>query len=94
MGSDTIAIVFGSIALLFLLANFITSLKITRVLADHGVDINYPLLHVGIYRYVALYKNITQKEEGKTGSLYKQFNLTNWLFMIFLALGILALYLL
>ena len=93
MGHDVLAVLLGSIAFIFLIANLITSLRITKVLSDHGVNINYPLLHVRIYRYAAMYKHITQKEEGQPGPLYKQFDITNWLFIAFLLLGIVSLYL-
>jgi hypothetical protein len=93
MEPGTLSVILGSLALVFLVANFITSLKITKVLSERGVNINYPLLHVRLYHYATLYKNITQKEEGEPGPLYKQFNITNWLFIAFLILGIASLYL-
>ena len=92
MGQDLIAIICGSIAFVFLFINLIISLKIAKVLTNHGVRINYPLLHVRIYRYASLYKHLTVKEEGQEGPLYSQFKITNWLAILFLGLGILAIY--
>lgn len=87
-----IATVFGLISLVFLVLNFIVTLKITKILALNGVDINYPLLHIRIYRYAGMYKNITEKKDGQVGPLYRQFIITNRLFLFFLALGILSVY--
>ena len=85
--------VFGLIALVFVVLNFIVSLKITKTLTFHGVDISYPLLHIRIYRYAGMYKDITLREDGKVGPLYQQFIITNRIFLVFLALGIIASYL-
>lgn len=89
---EVLAIVFGSIALLFLIWNIITAIKISRILALNGHDVSYPLLHIRIYRYAKLYKKITEKKDGKVGPLYGAFNLSNQLFFLFLILGIIASY--
>ena len=89
-----LATVFGLISLVFLVLNIIISIRITKILALHGVDVNYPLLHIRIYRYAGMYKNITEKDDGQVGPLYKQFIVTNRLFLIFLALGVVAVYVL
>jgi hypothetical protein len=93
MGQDLFATVCGSIAFVFLFANFIISLRIAKVLTGYGVRINYPMLHIRIYRYASIYKNLTLKEEGEEGPLYGQFKITNWLVILFLGMGILAIYL-
>ena len=92
MGQDLFAIICGSLAFVFLFANLITSLKMAKVLSEHGVHVSYPLMHIRVYYYASLYKSLTKKEEGHEGPLYSQFRITNWLAMMFLGLGILSIY--
>lgn len=89
---EALAITFGVIALIFLIWNAVIAVKISRTLVLHGHDVSYPLLHIRIYRYANLYKEITEKEDGKVGPLYGAFNLSNKLFFLFLILGIIAAY--
>ncbi|MBC2837811.1 hypothetical protein [Robiginitalea sp. SC105] len=44
-----------------------------------------------IFRYLPLYKEVTLREKGKTGSLYYQFYLSFVLAMAFLLLGLFSL---
>lgn len=88
MDKDTIVIIIGFIALIFLIWNFIISAKIMNYLKKHGERVNPATMHFKIFDNASKYKQITLIETGKVGSLYNPFLLTFIIFSFVLFIGI------
>jgi len=89
---NTLAIIFGIIALIFIWWNLWVSIKIVKYLKSKGE--NASLFSNGIYvkgkifKYLTLYNKISLESTGKVGQLYIEFYISFFLFIIFLIFGI------
>ena len=83
MNHNDLAILLGSLSLLFLVINFIAIQAITGFLKARNIKINYALLHIYIFNYARQYREITRKETGSIGFLYYPFI---WSFIFFVIL--------
>ena len=92
---EDIVIVFGAICLLFIWWNLWVSLEIVKYLKKK--DQPASLFQKGffikgkIFEYVPVYREITRKDTGKTGSLYHLFYISFVGMCLFFLLGIAAL---
>ena len=89
---NTIAIIFGVVALIFIWWNLWVSTKIVKYLKSNGE--NSSLFNNGFYvkgkifKYLPLYKKISFENTGKVGQLYITFYISFFLILIFLIFGI------
>ena len=89
---NSLAIIFGLIALVFIWLNLWVSTKIINYLKSNGQEAS--LFNGGffvrgkIFKYLPLYKKLSQKNEGKVGNLYLKFYGTFFFLVIFLIFGI------
>ncbi len=89
MYEKNLALLFGVIALLFLVWNFVIVLIIKDYLQQRGEKINPAIMHVRIFSMAKKYREFNQKEIGAPGKHYGTFWLSILLFALFLLLGIL-----
>jgi hypothetical protein len=90
MYSENLTLLFGVIALIFLVWNFTISIRIMNYLKGKGEKVNPALMHVRIFNSAQKYKQYTTGETGKPGKLYGQFIICIILFAIFLLMGIVS----
>lgn len=90
MQEKNLALVFGVIALLLLVWNFIIVLIIKDYLRQRGEKINPATLHLRIFSLAKKYREINQNEIGGSGKHYSSFWISIVLFALFLVLGILV----
>jgi len=89
---NSLAIILGLIALIFIWWNLWVSTKIVTFLKSKGE--NASLFSNGIYvkgkifKYLPLYKKISFESTGKVGPLYTLFYITFFLIVIFVLFGI------
>jgi hypothetical protein len=88
MEKDSLVILVGFIALIFLVWNFTISARIMNYLKGHGEKVNLATMHFKIFDNASKYKELTLNETGKVGSLYNPFLLTFTIFAIILLSGI------
>jgi len=86
--SRNMAIVFGVIALLFLIINMYFGGKIVEFIRSRGRKAHYWKLRWMIFSYVNQYKKITISENGQTGPYYWQISVTTILFIIAMAVAV------
>ncbi|WP_163322629.1 hypothetical protein [Draconibacterium mangrovi] len=90
MFEKNLALVFGVMALLFLVSNFIIVLIIKDYLQQRGEKVNPATMHFQIFSMAKKYREFNQKEMGKSGKHYGTFWISILLFAFFLVLGILV----
>lgn len=90
MQTENLSLLFGVIALLFLVWNFTISIGIMSYLKAKGEKVNPALMHVRIFDSAQKYKEYTIGETGKPGKLYGHFMLSTILFVVFLLMGIVS----
>ena len=87
MNNSTV-LLFGWLALAFLIANIIVSINIVRKLNTAGEKADLRWLRFKAFGYAKKYKEITMKESGKPEILYYLFVASAALFILCLAAGI------
>lgn len=90
MESINLAFVFGMISLIFLIWNFIVSLRIVRFLKARGEKVNPATMHVYLFESAKKYRKFSTAESGAPGKYYAPFWLSILFFALFLFLGILC----
>lgn len=88
MEKDSLVLVLGLVALIFLVWNFTVSARIMNYLKKHGVKVNPATMHFKIFDNASKYKQITRNESGKVGNLYIPFVISFVLFAVVLLSGI------
>ena len=88
MKENSLVIIVGFVALLFLIWNFTVSARIMNYLKKHGVKVNPATIHFKIFDNAFKYKQITLNETGKVGNLYTPFIISFVLFAVVLLSGI------
>ena len=88
MEKDSLVIIVGCIALIFLVWNFTISARIMNYLKKHGEKVNPATMHFKIFDNANKYKQITLTETGKVGSLYNPFLISFIIFTFILFSGI------
>ena len=86
--NNSIILMFGWLALVFLISNIILSVNIVRKLNASGEKADLRWLRFKAFGYAKKYKEITIKESGKPGILYYFFIVSSTLFFMCLATGI------
>ncbi|KJF44254.1 hypothetical protein [Draconibacterium sediminis] len=89
MHENNLALLFGVIALLFLVWNFIIVMIIKDHLQQRGEKVNPATMHFQIFSMAKKYREFNQKEMGTSGKHYGTFWISILLFALFLLLGIL-----
>ena len=84
VGKDSLIIVVGFIALIFLVWNFTISTRIMNYLKKHGEKVNPATFHFMIFDNASKYKKLTFEENGEAGKLYNQFLITFIIFALIL----------
>jgi hypothetical protein len=64
---ETVLIV---LTVVFGLVFTVLAMMMVHEVSKRGVKINFPLLRIFILKYIHDYKEVTQKESGKTGPLF------------------------
>uniref|UniRef100_UPI003217555D hypothetical protein n=1 Tax=uncultured Draconibacterium sp. TaxID=1573823 RepID=UPI003217555D len=90
MEIKTQMMLFGVMALLFLIWNCVVSIRIMNFLRDRGEKINPASMHVRIFNSAKKYRELTTAETGKPGKHFGPFWISLLLFALFLFLGILC----
>lgn len=90
MHNDKLALVFGVIALLFLVWNFAIATQIKNYLQQRGEKVNPALMHVRIFGMVRKYREFNVSESGRQGKYYRTFWISTLLFVFFFVSGILC----
>ena len=88
MDRDSIVVVIGVLALIFLIWNFTISARIMNYLKARGEKVNPATMHFKIFDNANKYKQITLNETGDVGNLYNPFLITFIIFAIILFSGI------
>ncbi len=86
MNITTILLIIGLIAAAW---NVITTIRIYDFLKSRDIKANFLLLRLLVLKYLSQYREITQKETGKTGILYY-----HWIISINIVLAAVILFLL
>ncbi len=68
--NETMAIIFGVVALIILLINFYYSSQLVDFLKSKGEKASFAAIRWKIFDYLRTYKRITLAEFGETGQLY------------------------
>ena len=84
MQEKNLSLIFGVIALLFLVWNFVIVIFIKDYLEQRGEKINPATMHVRIFSMAKKYREFNQKEIGASGKHYSRFWLSALLFLFFL----------
>ena len=87
MNNSTI-LIFGWLALAFLISNVIISINIVKKLNAKGEKADLRWLRFKAFGYAKKYKEITTNESGHPGILYYLFVASSLLFIVCLATGI------
>ncbi|MCY1720688.1 hypothetical protein OU798_10060 [Prolixibacteraceae bacterium Z1-6] len=90
MEIKTQMMIFGVIALIFLIWNCVVSVRIMNFLNNRGEKVNPATMHVQIFKSAKKYREFTTSESGKPGKHYGPFWISLLLFALFLFLGILC----
>ena len=88
MEKDSLVIIIGFIALIFLVWNFTISARIMNYLKKLGEKVNPATMHFKILDNSNKYKQITQNETGEVGNLYNPFLISFIIFALVLFTGI------
>ncbi len=88
--SDSTVLLFGWLALGFLILNVIVSINIVKKLNAEGEKADLRWLRFKAFGYAKKYKEITIKETGHPGILYYFFVASSALFIVCLAAGIIT----
>ena len=91
MDNSTV-LIFGWLALIFLIINIIVSVNIVKIISLAGEKADLRWLRFKAFGYAKKYKEITFKERGRVGILYYIFIGSSWLFFVCLAAGIIIVY--
>ena len=86
--NNTTVLVFGWLALTFLIFKVIVSLNIVKKLIAMGENADLKWLRFKAFEYAKKYKEITKKESGHPGMLYYLFIVSSVLFFVCLTTGI------
>ena len=73
MDKNSALVFIGVLALVFLIWNFIISVRIMNYLKTHGEKVNPATMHFKIFDNANKYKQITLNETGKVGNLITPF---------------------
>jgi len=84
VGKDSLVILVGFIALIFLVWNFTISARIMNYLKKHGEKVSPATMHFKIFDNASKYKKLTFEENGEIGKLYNQFLITIIIFALIL----------
>ena len=86
--NDTIAVIFGVLALIILLINFYYSSQLVEFLKSKREKASFMAIRWKIFDYLRTYKRITQAEYGETGFLYVIIRNLWIIFFVILAVAI------
>jgi hypothetical protein len=81
--------IFYGLAIAAALANVASFIMIVAALDRRGYKTNMLLARIYFFKYISAYKELTQKETGKPGSLYGYFTLTIILALVFALIAVL-----
>lgn len=84
----TISILFFALAIVCVLVGVVSSIGITRFVAGHGVNINWLLLRLYMFRYIHEYHRMTKETTGKPGPFFYSYVISMNLALVFAFLAI------
>jgi hypothetical protein len=88
MDKNGLVLLVGTITFLLIIWNLLISVRMTEELKKRGIKANIAHRRGLIFKFLSIYREVTIKEDGKTGPLYNQFILSFSLFSVSLIIGI------